>query len=448
MKLIEQKPVSAGGKLSTDNMQLVNSTVAVLQEIGIDIDKFNENNITGIKTDIISCSNTTNTFEEYISGKYNKIKNLVVYAIGSNLGIDAENIKIICQYFGYQGLYQKPLYKDDGLSFNDDLIKLFKCESSNIGGTIIASQGPIKVTVDHFKQMLYEQNVSRIIMVTNLQEAGVSKCEDYVSIEKSSGIVLSLSKLEADVGNSVSYILSNLTLLKTSKENVSPFTSDFISLEIIPRPRPRRLELVNAVIPSHNASQNVQSSLPTHVHFSELLDPGIRKLNEKKQKIDAQNAPPRPEKSKNFMTPLQRQIDAQNAPPKPPRTKLSTQQQTQNAKQKVKTTTKPTLSEEQKLTQYRRMQKKLVNDRTLAQQFENLNVSSIKNEHSIKPSNEPSIKPSNEPSNEPSPFKRRTRTTRTKKPRTNSKAKSSNPFLQNSTSNSNETNESSYNPFL
>ena len=42
---------------------------------------------------------------------------------------------------------------------------------------IIASQGPLENTVDHFWQMIVENNVTLIVSTCKLQENGRAKCE-------------------------------------------------------------------------------------------------------------------------------------------------------------------------------------------------------------------------------------------------------------------------------
>ena len=47
------------------------------------------------------------------------------------------------------------------------------------GNNVIITQGPIEATIPDFINMLYHNNVTNIIMVTNLVESGNSKCADY-----------------------------------------------------------------------------------------------------------------------------------------------------------------------------------------------------------------------------------------------------------------------------
>jgi protein tyrosine phosphatase len=44
---------------------------------------------------------------------------------------------------------------------------------------IIASQGPLPQTVDHFWQMIIENNVNMIVSTCNTKEAGRPKCEQF-----------------------------------------------------------------------------------------------------------------------------------------------------------------------------------------------------------------------------------------------------------------------------
>ena len=44
---------------------------------------------------------------------------------------------------------------------------------------IIASQGPLPATTDHFWQMIIEQNVTMIISTCKTKEAGRAKCNRF-----------------------------------------------------------------------------------------------------------------------------------------------------------------------------------------------------------------------------------------------------------------------------
>lgn len=51
----------------------------------------------------------------------------------------------------------------------------------------IAAQGPLPNTTLDFWQMVYEQNVSLIVMVTNFTESGIQKCYNYLPLSNEPG---------------------------------------------------------------------------------------------------------------------------------------------------------------------------------------------------------------------------------------------------------------------
>ncbi|CAG9327334.1 unnamed protein product [Blepharisma stoltei] len=77
----------------------------------------------------------------------------------------------------------------DILPYRDTIVPLsyyLYINASFIDGSIanseqmfIATQGPLRCTMDAFWSMIWEYNVSLIIMMCSVQEGGVSKCEEY-----------------------------------------------------------------------------------------------------------------------------------------------------------------------------------------------------------------------------------------------------------------------------
>ncbi len=51
----------------------------------------------------------------------------------------------------------------------------------------IAAQGPISNTCVDFWQMIWEQNISLIVMVTDFTEAGHEKCFPYLPLTSEAG---------------------------------------------------------------------------------------------------------------------------------------------------------------------------------------------------------------------------------------------------------------------
>ena len=55
-------------------------------------------------------------------------------------------------------------------------------DNDNDNFTVIIAQGPKANTILHFKEMLKRYNTKRIVMVTNLIEAGKQKCDSYINV--------------------------------------------------------------------------------------------------------------------------------------------------------------------------------------------------------------------------------------------------------------------------
>lgn len=51
----------------------------------------------------------------------------------------------------------------------------------------IAAQGPLPTTTLDFWQMVFEQNISLIVMVTNFTESGAQKCYTYLPLSNEPG---------------------------------------------------------------------------------------------------------------------------------------------------------------------------------------------------------------------------------------------------------------------
>ncbi|MES1905808.1 MAG: hypothetical protein MHPSP_003106, partial [Paramarteilia canceri] len=78
-------------------------------------------------------------------------------------------------------------------------INASKITFENCGVTFYASQGPLMETVEHHWQMIWQEKISLIIMLTHYEEDGKQKCYDYLPSGKS-GLKfgdLTISTLEA-----------------------------------------------------------------------------------------------------------------------------------------------------------------------------------------------------------------------------------------------------------
>jgi len=71
--------------------------------------------------------------------------------------------------------------KDDCDDYiNANYMKPFSGHESQV---VIASQCPIPTTINDFRQMLFENNIETIVMLTGLVEGGRTKCNDYIKNE-------------------------------------------------------------------------------------------------------------------------------------------------------------------------------------------------------------------------------------------------------------------------
>ncbi|KPM09228.1 Tyrosine-protein phosphatase non-receptor-like protein 4 [Sarcoptes scabiei] len=90
----------------------------------------------------------------------------------------------------------------------------------------IAAQGPLPHTALDFWQMIFEQNVNLIVMVTNFTEAGSSKCYHYLPLSSDvSNNTIRFGDFEIicnHTSSSITYISSFLTLIHNgNKRNVT-----------------------------------------------------------------------------------------------------------------------------------------------------------------------------------------------------------------------------------
>jgi protein tyrosine phosphatase len=67
-----------------------------------------------------------------------------------------------------------------GSERSDDYINASHISLRGSDKTYIASQGPLNATAADFWYLVYQENVSIIIMLTRLQEAGREKCANYL----------------------------------------------------------------------------------------------------------------------------------------------------------------------------------------------------------------------------------------------------------------------------
>ena len=85
-----------------------------------------------------------------------------------------------------------------------------KLDRNGFEEVVIATQGPLDSTTPQFLKMLIENNIKRIIMVTNIVEEGKKKCSDYKKKKDSNDGNLTTLPKEADTfGNIGIYTLPN-----------------------------------------------------------------------------------------------------------------------------------------------------------------------------------------------------------------------------------------------
>ncbi|BFZ21545.1 hypothetical protein BsWGS_24585 [Bradybaena similaris] len=95
------------------------------------------------------------------------------------VGLNSENrhknrYKNVCAYDHSRVHLQPNAAKKQGDYINASYIEGFKPDEK-----FIASQGPTKVILEDFVRMLWEQQVEKVVMLTNLVEEGKQKCERY-----------------------------------------------------------------------------------------------------------------------------------------------------------------------------------------------------------------------------------------------------------------------------
>ncbi|XP_033111279.1 receptor-type tyrosine-protein phosphatase zeta-like [Anneissia japonica] len=98
----------------------------------------------------------------------------------------------------------------------------------NKKNAFIATQGPLKTTVEDFWRMIWEQNSYTIIMITNLMEKGRRKCDKYWPIEGSAekyGDFEVTCYMEDEMASFTirNFVLKN-TKMKKGKNNDRPIT--------------------------------------------------------------------------------------------------------------------------------------------------------------------------------------------------------------------------------
>ncbi|CAL1529556.1 unnamed protein product [Lymnaea stagnalis] len=180
-----------------NNDELYYNTVASIENTSIALDDLNnymlshsnaffEEQFKKIPSNVNA---TVSTGQSTENSNKNRYKNIIAY--------DHSRVHLVCSPEKKQGDY-----------INASFVKSYKEDEK-----FIASQGPSKIILEDFVRMLWEQNVEKVIMLTNLIEEGKHKCERYWP-----------SEYEVDIGeikirlNSThkfaDYIIRKLELLK------------------------------------------------------------------------------------------------------------------------------------------------------------------------------------------------------------------------------------------
>ncbi|XP_055884637.1 uncharacterized protein LOC106051812 [Biomphalaria glabrata] len=133
-----------------------NGTLIAVKDFNMFMAKHNGTFFTQQFQTIPSPSNVSTEYANNVSNKLkNRYKNICTYDHSRvNLKIDTD--------------------KGEGDYINASYIRGYKDQVE-----FIASQGPNKTILNDFVRMLWEQNVEKIVMLTNLTEDGKMKCEQY-----------------------------------------------------------------------------------------------------------------------------------------------------------------------------------------------------------------------------------------------------------------------------
>lgn len=89
----------------------------------------------------------------------------------------------------------------------------------NLNFTIYATQGPMEETVEDFFLMLWMKNIRLIVMLTDFNEQGVTKCYKYLpqqSIHLKNGLIISMTSNKFLTTNSYSEFTITNTHIKNS----------------------------------------------------------------------------------------------------------------------------------------------------------------------------------------------------------------------------------------
>ncbi|XP_055884636.1 uncharacterized protein LOC106052861 [Biomphalaria glabrata] len=153
------KSVIIENETSTDN-EYVNT---VNTNTSIPVAEFNNfmatHNATFFTQQFQAISSPDNVSTEYANNVSNKLKN---------------RYKNICTYDHSRVNLKINTDKDEGDYINASYIRGYNDQVE-----FIASQGPNKTILNDFVRMLWEQNVEKVVMLTNLTEEGKMKCEQY-----------------------------------------------------------------------------------------------------------------------------------------------------------------------------------------------------------------------------------------------------------------------------